>query len=167
MSGAGDDAGGNGPSRRLVEIGVAAFTGLMAALTIGGSLRVGIGWGLEGPRAGFFPFYVGLALAAASVFNLASAIPIARRKIFAEWPQLRHVVSVFLPTAVYAALIPFLGIYVSSALLIGSFMKWLGHYSWPITMLVAIGVPLVTFFLFEDWFLVALPKGPVEALFGY
>jgi putative tricarboxylic transport membrane protein len=167
MSGAAGDADGNGPSHRLVEIGVAAFTGLMAALTIVGSLRVGIGWGLEGPRAGFFPFYVGLALAAASVFNLAAAIPIGRGKIFAEWTQLRHVVSVFLPTAVYVALIPFLGIYVSSALLIAAFMKWLGHYSWLMTLLVAIGVPLVTFFLFEHWFLVALPKGPIEALLGY
>jgi putative tricarboxylic transport membrane protein len=167
MSGAAGDTGGKGPSHRLVEIGVAAFTGVMAAVTIVGSLRVGFGWGLEGPRAGFFPFYVGLALAAASLFNLAAAILIDRRTIFAEWPQLRHVLSVFVPTAIYVALIPFLGIYVSSALLIGAFMKWLGHYSWLITLLVAIGVPLVIFFLFEDWFLVSLPKGPVEALLGY
>src|SRR3954465_5790292 len=122
MSGAEGDAGGNGPSHRLVEIGGAAFTGLMAALTIVGSLRVGIGWGLEGPRAGFFPFYVGLALAAASLFNLAAAIPIGRRKVFAEWTQLRHVASVFLPTAVYVVLIPFLGIYVCSGLLMAAFM---------------------------------------------
>ena len=167
MNGAAGEAGGKGPSHQLVEMGVAAFTGLMAAVTIGGSLWVGIGWGVEGPRAGFFPFYVGLALAAASLFNFAAAIPIARGKIFAEWTQLRHVVSVFVPTAVYVGLIPFVGIYVSSALLIGAFMKWLGHYSWLSTVLVAVGVPLLIFFLFEEWFLVPLPKGPVEALFGY
>jgi hypothetical protein len=167
MNGAAGEAGGKGPSHRLAEIGVAAFTGVMAAVTIAGSLRAGIGWGIEGPRAGFFPFYVGVALAAASVFNLGSAIPIDRRRVFAEWTQLRHVLSVFVPTAVYVALIPFLGIYASSALLIGAFMKWLGRYSWPVTLLVAIGVPLATFVLFEEWFLVSLPKGPVETLFGY
>src|SRR6185436_4921593 len=102
-----------------------------------------------------------------SLFNLVAAILIDRRKTFADWTQLRHVLSVLVPTAAYVALVPFLGIYVSSALLIAAFMKWLGHYSWPFTLLVAIGVPLVIFFLFEDWFLVALPKGPVEALLGY
>jgi hypothetical protein len=28
-------------------------------------------------------------------------------------------------------------------------------------------VPLVVFVVFERWFLVPLPKGPLEALFGY
>ena len=30
-----------------------------ALIVIIGSLKVGIGWGAEGPKAGFFPFYVG------------------------------------------------------------------------------------------------------------
>jgi hypothetical protein len=32
---------------------------------------------------------------------------------------------------------------------------------------VAIGIPLITFFVFERWFLVPLPKGPVEAWLGF
>jgi hypothetical protein len=28
-------------------------------------------------------------------------------------------------------------------------------------------VPLILFFVFEVWFLVPLPKGPLEAFFGY
>jgi hypothetical protein len=31
---------------------------------------------------------------------------------------------------------------------------------------VAVGVPLFFFLVFERWFLVALPKGPVEAWLG-
>jgi hypothetical protein len=34
------------------------------------------------------------------------------------------------------------------------------------TASVAIGVPLFFFFVFERWFLVLLPKGPIEAMFG-
>jgi hypothetical protein len=32
---------------------------------------------------------------------------------------------------------------------------------------VALGVPLVFFFVFERWFVVPLPKGPLEALLGF
>jgi putative tricarboxylic transport membrane protein len=50
--------------------------------------------------------------------------------------------------------------------LIGVFMKWLGRYSWPMVLAVAIGVPIITYVLFERWFLVPLPKGPLEDWLG-
>ena len=33
-------------------------------------------------------------------------------------------------------------------------------------LLVALGMPIVTYFIFERWFLVPLPKGPVEEWLG-
>jgi hypothetical protein len=41
-------------------------------------------------------------------------------------------------------------------------MRWLGKYNWLKVAAVAIGMPLVVFFVFEKWFLVSLPKGPIE-----
>ena len=35
---------------------------VFGAIVIVGSLQVGINWGAEGPRAGFFPFYLGLLI---------------------------------------------------------------------------------------------------------
>jgi putative tricarboxylic transport membrane protein len=64
-------------------------------------------------------------------------------------------------------MIPWTGIYVASALLIGLFMKWFGRYGWPLVLLVSIGVPVATFLVFERWFLVPLPKGPLEDFLGY
>ena len=32
--------------------------------------------------------------------------------------------------------------------------------------LVAIGMPVLTYIVFEKWFLVPLPKGPLEELLG-
>jgi putative tricarboxylic transport membrane protein len=32
---------------------------------------------------------------------------------------------------------------------------------------VAVGVPFVTFLIFERWFLLPLPKGPIEAYLGF
>jgi hypothetical protein len=157
-----------GPSHRAVETGVALTTAGFAVLVIVGSLRAGINWGAEGPRAGFFPFYIGLFILLASMVNLFSAfIDSPREKLFAEWGQLLRVLSVIIPTAVFVGIIPTLGIYVSSAMLIALFMKWLGKYRWSIVAGVSVGVPVATFLVFEKWFLVPLPKGPVEILLGY
>ena len=157
-----------GPSHRAVETGVALATTVFAVLVIVGSLRAGIGWAVDGPRAGFFPFYLGLFILLSSMVNLFSAfMDIPREKLFAEWGQLLRVVSVIIPTAVFVTLIPRIGIYVSSAMLIALFMKWLGKYRWSIVAAVSITVPIATFLVFEKWFLVPLPKGPLEMMLGY
>jgi hypothetical protein len=150
-----------------VEKSVAVGMGVFASIVIFGSISAGIGWGAEGPRAGFFPFYVGLAILIASVVNFIHAYAESGEGRFADWHQLRQVAAVVVPTAVYVSVIPWIGIYVSSVLLIGFFMKRLGDYSWHLIAAIALGVPLVMFFVFEKWFLVPLPKGPLEAWLGY
>jgi putative tricarboxylic transport membrane protein len=60
-----------------------------------------------------------------------------------------------------------MGLYVASLALIGYFMKRHGRYGWALTAAVSIGVPLVAFLVFERWFLVPLPKGPLEAALGF
>lgn len=156
----------DGPSHRSVEIGVALFTALLGAITVYGSLKVGVGWGAEGPRSGFFPFYVGLFILAASAINLIQAIGERSAGLFAEWSQLRQVMAVVIPTAVYVAVIPYSGIYLASMVLIALFMLWLGRYRLPIAAAISIGVPVVFYFMFEKWFLVPLPKGPFEDWLG-
>jgi hypothetical protein len=163
-----NETGGTGPSHRSVEVGVAGFMALLALIGIYGSLKVGIGWGAEGPRTGFFPFYVSLIVVISCIINIYSAIALPETgRLFAEWSQLRRVLSVLVPTAVYVAVIPYTGIYVASALLVGLFMRWFGHYNWAIVIAVSILVPVANFLMFELWFLVPLPKGPLETLLGY
>lgn len=160
--------GATGPTHRSVEIGVAAFTALFALIVMAGSIQAGIGWGAEGPKAGFFPFYVGLMILASSIVNFGAAI--SQRpdgELFAEWGQLGKVMAMLVPTALYVALIPWIGIYVASIILIAVFMRWLGRYNLGMVAAVSLGVPLVTFFVFERWFLLPLPKGPIEAYLGY
>jgi len=162
------ESGGTGPSHRSVEIGVAAFMALLALVGVYGSLRVGIGWGAEGPKAGFFPFYVCLAVIIASAVNVAKIFASTDGgDLFARWGQLKQVLAVVFPTAIYVAVIPYIGIYVASALLIVAFMKWLGHYSWIRAIAVGAILPILTFLMFEMWFLVPLPKGPLEKFLGY
>ena len=162
------ETGGAGPSHRGVEIGVAVAMAILALIGVYGSIKVGIGWGAEGPRAGFFPFYVSLAVLIACAVNLTKIfLSPGDGSLFAEWGQIRQVLAVVVPTAIYVAAIPYLGIYVSSALLIIAFMKWLGNYNWLAAVAVGVVVPILTFLMFEVWFLVPLPKGPLENFLGY
>ena len=75
-------------------------------------------------------------------------------------------VSVLVPMVLYVALIFAIGIYIASAVLIGYFMIRHGKYKARVALPVAIGVPLFFFAVFEKWFLVPLPKGPIEQLLG-
>ena len=52
-------------------------------------------------------------------------------------------------------------------MLIAVFMRWLGNIAGTIVAAVAVGVPVVIFLVFEKWFLVPLPKGPMEELLGF
>ena len=168
MSGKSESAGEQGPAHRTLEIAVALVIVLFGLTAILGSIRVGIDWGAEGPKAGFFPFYVGVMIVGAGAINLYQAIAVhSKGGLFASWRQLRQVLSVVIPTAIYVAVIPFIGIYLSSAVLIGVFMRWLGKYRWPVVLGIAIGVPLLIFVVFERWFLVPLPKGPIEEWLGF
>jgi putative tricarboxylic transport membrane protein len=160
--------GATGPTHRSVEIGVAGAIAVFAIIVIIGSLQVGIGWGAEGPKAGFFPFYIGLLILISSAVNFIRVVTeTSDRGLFAEWGQLAKVMSVLVPTAIYVALIPWIGIYVASIILIAFFMKWLGRYDWPLVAAVSLGVPLAVFLIFERWFLLPLPKGPIEAYLGF
>lgn len=152
----------SGPSHRKVEIGVAIGVLLFGVLIMFGSVQAGIGWGAEGPKAGFFPFYIGLAIVISSVVNFWNAWRESDAGLFAEWSQLRQVLAVVIPSAIYVAAIPLIGLYVSSIVLIAFFMRWLGKYNWLLIAAIAIGMPAITYIVFEKWFLVPLPKGPLE-----
>jgi hypothetical protein len=76
------------------------------------------------------------------------------------------VLTVLVPTALYAAAVTWIGIYVSSALFIAFFMRWLGKYPWWKAVAVGLGAVAVFYLIFEVWFLVPLPKGPLESLLG-
>ena len=159
----GDDAIGV----RWPELLVALFLMAIALLVLADSLRVGIGWGDDGPRSGYFPFYISLALLGASSWTAAKQLRHWRvKQVFAERAQMRSVIQVLVPMVVYVAAIAGLGIYVASLVLIAYFMIRHGQHGLVLTAAVALGVPLAFFLIFERWFLVQLPKGPLEALFG-
>jgi putative tricarboxylic transport membrane protein len=155
-----------GPTHKLVEAGVTLSIALFGVIVIIGSVKAGINWGAEGPRAGFFPFYIGIFILVSSAINLWHGLREDNDGLFAEWGQLRQVLSVVVPTAIYVSAIPFIGLYVASTVFIAWFMRWLGKYSWPVVLAISFGMPIVTYLIFERWFMVPLPKGPLEEWLG-
>lgn len=164
----GESGGRAAFSQRTAEIVVAAVFLLLGAIVVFDSARLGIGWGEDGPQAGYFPFYVALIICLSSLVNLVRAL-VARQaagKAFVEIGQLKLVLAVLVPTAIYAALIGWLGIYVASILFVGIFMRWLGKDPWWKVLAVSVANSVVFFLIFEVWFSIPLPKGPVEAMLG-
>jgi len=154
--------------QKSAEMAVAAFIFLLGAIVIYDSARLGARWGDDGPQAGYFPFYIGLILCASSAVNLALAL-LNRRdqdRTFVELGQLKLVLTVLIPSAIYVGLIGSTGIYVASAVYVAFFMRRLGKYPWWKVAAVSIGNSVAFFLIFEIWFKVPLPKGPVEALLG-
>ena len=158
-------------SVRVWEIVVAGLFFAFGALVVFDSRRLGSSWGSDGPQAGYFPFYIGLLICISSAINLIVALNRADHRPFVSWGQLRMVLIVMVPYTVYVALIAnpvySLGIYEASVIFIAAFMRYLGKYSWPKITGVSIGTMAAFFLMFEVWFKVPLPKGPIEALLGF
>lgn len=160
-------------SMRTAEIVMAGLFLALGALVMWDSRRLGVSWGDDGPQAGYFPFYIGVFIVVSSVVIIFRALNLGEkgREAFVEWGQLKMVMLVMFPTVVYVALIanPWfdLGIYVASALYIAFFMWYLGKYRWTKIAPVSLGVVVFFFLMFEVWFKVPLPKGPIEAAIGF
>jgi putative tricarboxylic transport membrane protein len=153
---------------KSVEIALALLFLALGAIVVYDSARLGAKWADDGPQTGYFPFYIGLIVCAAALVNLISAlaIPKEKDKTFVEVGQLKLVLAVLVPSALYVGLIGWLGIYVASAVFIAFFMRWLGKYPWWTTVAVSVGNSVVFFLIFEVWFKIPLPKGPLENLLG-
>ena len=160
-------------SYRLWEAVVAVCFLVFGSIVVWDSRRLGASWAEDGPQAGYFPFYIGLLIIIASLFNLYGAFSKAGLgdKPFVYREQLKMVLTVMVPSVLYVALIAnplySLGIYEASAVFIAFFMRYLGKYAWPKIAAVSLGVMVAFFLMFEVWFKVPLPKGPIEALLGY
>jgi putative tricarboxylic transport membrane protein len=75
--------------------------------------------------------------------------------------------AVFAPTLAFCVVTQFLGIYVASFLLIAGFMRLVGKIAWWKSLLTAVVFSAIMFVTFDLVFDVIMPKGPLEAAFGY
>ena len=154
---------------RTIEI-VTFLLLLVVALVLGfDNWRTGIAWDSTGPEAGYFPFYLSVILGGASLYGLAATWLAGARpsETFVTRAQLRRVMAVFVPTLLFCLATQFLGLYVASFLLIAGFMRLVGKIALWKSLLTALLFTAITFVTFDIAFDVIMPKGPLEAAFGY
>lgn len=152
---------------RSADLATAGVLFLLAGVVLFDAIRLGFGWGSDGPQSGFFPFWLALV---AMITCAAIAAQAARRsggKPFVTRQQAVPVAKVLAPAIGLVLAMQVIGLYVAAALYIGLYMRWIGRHRWSTVVALAVGIPLVAFVIFERWFLVPMPKGPLEAWLGY
>lgn len=152
-----------------MDVVVALIVLAIGATVVYESYQLGWKWGSDGPEAGYFPFYIGSLICISATVVFAQGLLRIRTdaKVFVERGQLRQVLIVLLPMLAYVLSVQLIGIYVSALAFIGLFMRFVGKYSGLRSVLVGAGVSVTAFLMFEIWFKIPLPKGPVETLLGY
>ena len=155
--------------RRKVETITLGVILAFALLMAWDNSRTGIRWESTGPQAGYFPFYVAMIMAAACAWGLV--LEFLKRgtpdKPFVRRNQFKRVMQVFVPTLLFVPATQWLGLYVSSFILIAGFMIVVGKLKAWVSLLTAFVFTAAMFITFEIAFDVIMPKGPLERLLGY
>jgi putative tricarboxylic transport membrane protein len=154
---------------RGVDIAVSILILGLALLLGWDSWRIGHSWSDDGPQAGYFPFYLSVLMGSASLYGLARALLArpAAGEPFVTRGQFGRVIQVFVPTFAFCILTQYLGLYVASFLLIAGFMIGVGKIAAWKSVFASFVFTAVMFVTFEIAFNVIMPKGPLEAAFGY
>ena len=158
---------------RGLNLLTAAALLLLSAVVVYDALRLGVGWGTEGPQSGFFPFWLAVILAAVSLLIFAQTLLSRSTQPFVTRERFLPVLKVLGPLTGFIVVTdppgywPGLGLYVAAGLYLGFYMRWVGRHHWGVVVALAVAIPVLTFVVFETWFLVPMPKGPVETWLGY
>ena len=130
----GNEGSGDEPglvSNRTMDIVVALLLLLVSSIVIYDSTRLGFDWREnEGPASGYFPFYIAVILAGASVVNLARAV-LAKggngSDAFVTKTAFMRVLAVLVPAIVYVGAIQYLGLTCHR-----QFSSWPLCWSWGV-----------------------------------
>lgn len=155
-----------------VDIWTMVVLGGFAAVMAWDNYKTGMGWTEDGPEPGYFPFYLSVILVLASVYGIVKSLSERRAaggdaEVFVTRDQFKRVLLVFVPTVAFCVAMQWLGLYVASFLLTAGFMIFVGKLSVWKSLLTAAIFSIAMFYIFEVKFDVIMPKGPLEALFGY
>src|SRR5882757_8284705 len=154
---------------RSVHIVVYLLLLALAVLLAWDNWRTGMSWEADGPQAGYFPFYLSVVLGAASLYGLFHKLlrESGPGETFVTGEQFRRVMQVFVPTLLFCVFMQWLGLYVASFVLITGFMWLVGRIALWKSLVTGFLFSIIMFITFDIAFDVIMPKGPLEAAFGY
>jgi putative tricarboxylic transport membrane protein len=118
-------------------------------------------WTATGPGSGFFPFWLGLAMAVLAALLLVRAA--RETEPGADWlPRGRGAVrflGVLAGVVAFLVLLPWLGMAVTTLLFLVGILRLLERHSWPAAVTIALGTAVVNWAVFAWWLQVPFPTG--------
>ncbi|GAC1639445.1 MAG: tripartite tricarboxylate transporter TctB family protein [Bradyrhizobium sp.] len=149
-----------------METGTALLTGAFGAAVVVSSLSNGIGWSAAGVDAGTFPFIVGLIILGGNLFNLVQGW-LQARDVVLRANELRRIALLFIPAAVYVAVIPLTGLYLASAGYVFGALAWHKRGAWMFSGIAAAVTAVALYLIFELTFQISLPRGLLGDALGF
>lgn len=156
---------------RTVELSTAGGLMLLSGYFMWYAVELPIGWDpASGPGGGAFPFWLslGMLICAAAVFvkNLRQVeIPTMVRTVFVHREAQGQMALTVGSMLVTTLMVPILGSYIAIPAFLVGYTRIVGHSSWRLSILLALGTVLFMWFFFEVTLKILLPKGVTEPLF--
>ena len=148
---------------RRADIYVGLFLMVIGLLVLGDAIRLGFGWGLSGPEAGFFPFYMSLGIVICTFFIVLRGIKLLKKegtgKPLIRQGGLTQILWVLIPAAGMVLLTELIGLHLATVLYLAFYMGVVGKEKWGKAILLSILIPLVVYIVFDRVFLIPLPEG--------
>jgi putative tricarboxylic transport membrane protein len=141
-----------------VEVGTAVVLISLGGVIIYDALRLGPGWGEQGPQPGFFPFVLATMMIIGTAGVLYTTFRKPNRRTFFEVDQeVVDLLKVGIPVAVAVFAIRWLGIYATAGIYLGFFMAWYGKFRWYWAIAGAILLPLAMWLTLRQGFNIPMP----------
>ena len=156
---------------RTAELLMAIVMGAFSIYLMVKSTELPIGWIRgSGPGGGTWPFWLStimLICCGGILFNWFrkhGAIATST-KVYIQQHVLVDVAAVAGSLVVTVALFSFIGVYGALPLFLVFYLRFMGKHTWRLTAILAVAIPVVTFYFFEITLKIILPKGITEPLF--
>ena len=152
---------------RTADIIVAVILMAIGLVVAYEALRLGPGWGLEGPKAGVFPFLMSVLVVGGTIIVVRQAIrgtaSVKGDKRFVLSGGLRPVITVLVPAALMVVLTEIVGLYIAAMIYLIGYIRWIGGYRWTTVLAIGILIPVAFYIIFDKIFLIPLPMGLLGA----
>lgn len=144
---------------RGFELGTCLVLLGLGALLLWEAIKLGSGWGVSGPDAGFFPF-------AMTSLMLLGTLAVLYRDVYLEpnnepffevQEEVTDLLKVGLPIFAVVFLIQYLGLYLTSGLYLAFFMAWYGKFRWYSALAGGVLLPVSLWLLLREGFNISMP----------
>jgi hypothetical protein len=150
-------------STRTVDIVVAVALLCIGVLVGVDTFRLGAGWGMEGPRPGFFPFSMAILVMFGCVTVIRQALKGASSlkgaKPFVPAGAMKPVLTVLIPACGMVLVTEVVGLYIAAMIYLTGYIRIVGGYRWRTVLLISIPIPLISYWVFDKLFLIPMPMG--------